>query len=78
LRALRPGAAGLKGSGAHPIDGERHNRRDWAGECPGPISKISRKLQIRFRGFTHRREGADRGVAGYPRRRGSGRLTGSR
>ena len=38
LRALRPGAAGLKGSVAHPTDGESYKQCDRAGAAPGPIS----------------------------------------
>ena len=37
-RALRPGAAGLKGSVAHPIDGVSNDHTRSGRRSPGPIS----------------------------------------
>lgn len=40
-RALRPGAAGLKGSVAHPTDGESYKTTRAGRRSPGPISAAS-------------------------------------
>ena len=78
MRALRPGAAGLEGSAAHTIDGESHKQMRSGQRTPWPDLRSFQETQIRRGGFTDRRAGAERGVAGCPRRRGSGRPSGSR
>jgi len=41
-RALRPGAAGLKGSVAHPTDGESYKQRDRAGAALARSPQLGR------------------------------------
>ena len=41
-RALRPGAAGLEGSVAHPIDGERNDQCDRAGAALADLRKTGK------------------------------------
>ena len=64
-RALRPGAAGLKGSVAHPIDGERNKQCDRAGAALAR-SPQHQKAEIRCGGFINRRGCACGALRGVP------------